>query len=250
MSKLARAKELADDWAWEAREAAHTAALCHYFDDASPHQLIEMWETGKDLRGKLLDQFETRALTEAWCRVFGELPPEDDDADDPASQGPGQPELDLPADDTMLRTKDVLRITGLSLSTLKRMVIDERFPRPMRISPRRLGWPARDVRQWLEGLEVGAMRPAGERCVDRWAPAQHHRSHVRKLADRSGTIAPSRRRQSKACDLMFRPLRWCLLGFAASRLSRRASGPMSQCPPWSLPNLSLVRCQGHLMSGR
>ena len=158
MSKLAAAKALADDWAVEAKHAANEAALNSYFDDASALDLIAMWETGKNLKGKPLNQWEGQALVEAWCRVFGELPPSDDDAD-AAKQEPSEPEPELPADDTMLRAKDVVRLTGLSLSTIKRMVIDGRFAKPMRLSPRRIGWPTRDVRLWLETAD-GARQKA------------------------------------------------------------------------------------------
>lgn len=149
MGKLAAAKALADDWAVEAKHAANEAALNAHFDNASAHQLIDMWETGKNLKGKPLSQWEGQALVEAWYKSFGELPPNDDDAGT-AEQEPSAPEPELPPDDTMLRARDVVRLTGLSLSTLKRMVIDKRFPTPMRLSPRRIGWPTRDVRTWLE----------------------------------------------------------------------------------------------------
>ena len=35
--------------------------------------------------------------------------------------------------------------------------IDGRFAKPMRLSPRRIGWLARDARAWLDGLD-GARR--------------------------------------------------------------------------------------------
>ena len=118
--------------------------------NATPHQLIDMWESGKNLQGRMLSPFETQALAEAWCGVFGELPPgcsEDGEPDPP------EPEAELPADGTMLKAKDVVRITGVSLATLKRKVLSGDFPTPMRLSPRRIGWPARDVRLWLERLD-------------------------------------------------------------------------------------------------
>ena len=150
MGKLTQLKALADDWAVEAKHAANEAALNAHFDSCSAHQLIEMWETGKNPKGKPLSQWEGQALVEAWCRVFGELPPTDDDEYAPE---PSAPQPDLPADDTMLRAKDVVRLTGLSLSTLKRMVLDGRFVKPVRLSPRRIGWPARDVKAWLDAAE-------------------------------------------------------------------------------------------------
>ncbi len=89
--------------------------------------------------------------------MFGEFPPFDDDDRADQSDAPAAPEPELPPDDTMLRTKEVLRLIGVSESSLKRMVLDGRFPRPCRLSPRRIGWPARDVKAWLEGLN-GARR--------------------------------------------------------------------------------------------
>jgi predicted DNA-binding transcriptional regulator AlpA len=53
----------------------------------------------------------------------------------------------------MQRAKEVVRLTGLSLSTLKRMAIDCRFAAPHRLSPRRIGWPARAVTAWLETVD-------------------------------------------------------------------------------------------------
>lgn len=155
MTKLEKAKALADAWAGQAKDAAHDAAVGSYFDHATPSQIIAMWESGKTIQGRVLSQFETQALAEAWCRVFDELPP--DCSEDGEPDPPPEPEPELPADDTMLSAKDVVRLTGVSLATVKRMVIDGRFPVPLRPTPRRIGWPARDVRLWLEGLD-GARR--------------------------------------------------------------------------------------------
>ena len=155
---IERQRALADDWAIEAEHAANEAALNAHFNGCSAHQLIDMWEAGKNLKGKPLSQWEGQALVEAWCRVFGELPPHDNDTD-AAEQEPSAPGPEMPGDDTMLRAKDVVRLTGLSLSTLKRMVVGGRFVKPVRLSPRRIGWPARDVRMWLETAD-GARQKA------------------------------------------------------------------------------------------
>ena len=88
-----------------------------------------MWETNRNPEGKTLDRFEFGALVEAWLRVFGEFPPFDDDDSADQSQAPAAPEPELPLDDTMLKAKDVVRITGVSLATLKRMVLDGGLPR-------------------------------------------------------------------------------------------------------------------------
>ena len=68
-----------------------------------------------------------------------------------ADQAPtAEPE---PEDDTMLRMGEVVRLTGISDSTIKRMVIDGRFPKPMRLSPRRIGWKAGEVKSWIRQLD-------------------------------------------------------------------------------------------------
>jgi predicted DNA-binding transcriptional regulator AlpA len=157
MTSIARAKTLADEWAARGKDELHSLAVCTHFDHVGPGELIKMWESGKRLDGKRLSQFETQALAERWCAVFGELPP-DDDSGDAEPQEPSAPEPELPADDTMLSAKDVVRITGISLSTIKRMVLASRFPQPMRLSPRRLGWPARDVKAWLDGLDTARQK--------------------------------------------------------------------------------------------
>lgn len=61
MSKLCQARTLADDWADQAMHAAHEADVSSHFDGCSAHQLIDMWESAKNLRGKPLSQFETQA---------------------------------------------------------------------------------------------------------------------------------------------------------------------------------------------
>jgi hypothetical protein len=102
LGKLRKAKTLADTWVWQADEALRSSALCAHFDHATPHQLIAMWESGKNLQGRPLSQFETQALAEAWCHAFKELPPDcaEDGEPDPI------PEPELPPDDTMLRAND------------------------------------------------------------------------------------------------------------------------------------------------
>ena len=59
----------------------------------------------------------------------------------------------LPADDTMLRLPEIVRRTGISASTIKRMVSDGRFPKPMRIGIRAKGWLGRDVRTFIQMLD-------------------------------------------------------------------------------------------------
>lgn len=146
------AKALAKQWEAQYDQHQRDAAVSARFSQTSASEVIKMWETGKNEHGRNLSQFEFAGLVERWCELFGALPP-DDDAPEPngtATLPPSEPEHD---DDTMLRMVEVVRLTGISDSTIKRMVIDGRFPKPMRLSPRRIGWQAREVKVWIRQLD-------------------------------------------------------------------------------------------------
>ena len=55
-------------------------------------------------------------------------------------------------DDTMLSTKQVLNITGMSLSTFKRKRSKGEISEPYRISEWRIGWTMRDIRDFVSGM--------------------------------------------------------------------------------------------------
>jgi prophage regulatory protein len=48
--------------------------------------------------------------------------------------------------------RDVVKMTTMSKTTIKRWVSDKHsdFPRPIKLSPRRIGWRKKDVVAWLE----------------------------------------------------------------------------------------------------
>ena len=124
------------------------------FQGSNAREVIKMWETGKNEHGRKLSQFEFGALIEHWCEVFGTLPPDDgEELNGIAEAQPSANSEPEPEDDTMLPMREVVRLTGLSDSTIKRMVVDGRFPKPMRISARRIGRPARDVKTWISRLD-------------------------------------------------------------------------------------------------
>ena len=52
--------------------------------------------------------------------------------------------------DGMLRRKEVLRVTGLSRSTLYAMISAGEFPTAVRLGRRAVGWREKDVAAWLE----------------------------------------------------------------------------------------------------
>lgn len=49
-----------------------------------------------------------------------------------------------------LRRKEVVRITGLPSSTLYERMAAGAFPRPVRLSPNIVGWPAHEVEAWAQ----------------------------------------------------------------------------------------------------
>jgi len=148
---IADAMALASQWKAQHEEHQRMIAIATRFKGATPAEVVSMWENGRNERGQKLSQFEFTALVERWCELFGALPPSTEEAiPDVAAEGSTEPE---PEDDDMLSPRDVVRITGLSLSTIKRMANDGRFPKPMRLSPRRIGWTAREVKEWLNRLD-------------------------------------------------------------------------------------------------
>jgi prophage regulatory protein len=155
---LTEAKALAERWEAMAEDLRDAASLLSRFSNASPSEVIRMWETGKNEDGRRLTKFEGQALLERWCQLFGCFPPDNDV--DPVTVPPTEP---LPADDTMMDMHEVLRVTGLSNSTIKRRVDAGRFPAPLHISTRRIAWPARVVREWIEEREAESDRRQADR---------------------------------------------------------------------------------------
>lgn len=53
-----------------------------------------------------------------------------------------------------LRVRAVIRVTGLSRSTLYRLIADGQFPRPVRLGPRAVAWRRSDVEAWSDARPV------------------------------------------------------------------------------------------------
>jgi prophage regulatory protein len=147
------AKALAEGWDAEWDRQCYDAAVDDHFRDVSASQLVSMWESQTNEKGQPLTNFEFRALCSAWLQTFGCLPPDNDAADAGTADTETVPSEPAPDDDTMLRMPDVVRLTGVSESTIKRMMLDGRFPKSMHLSQRSIGWPARDVKAWLRQLD-------------------------------------------------------------------------------------------------
>ena len=56
--------------------------------------------------------------------------------------------------DSFLRLKEVLRITGLSRTSLYRYIDAGRFPRQVQVGPQVVAWSAADVARWVEERKV------------------------------------------------------------------------------------------------
>lgn len=52
----------------------------------------------------------------------------------------------------LLPLREVLRATSLSKSTLRRAINSGKFPAPVKITTRRVGWPADAISAWASGL--------------------------------------------------------------------------------------------------
>ena len=53
-----------------------------------------------------------------------------------------------------LRMPEVLKLTGLSRTTIHRMVKAGTFPPPMKLGARAVGWRAADIEEWLDDRTV------------------------------------------------------------------------------------------------
>ena len=59
----------------------------------------------------------------------------------------------------VLRQSDVIRLTGLSRTTIWRRVRDGSFPPPIRLGPpgtRAKGWRQTDLQDWFDSLQLAA----------------------------------------------------------------------------------------------
>jgi predicted DNA-binding transcriptional regulator AlpA len=148
---IEQAKSRVTQWEAQYQEHLHSSWVAERFRGSTPSDVIRMWESGQNERGQKLSQDEFAALVERWLELFGAYP---DDTELPkASASPATTEhKPEPQDDTMLSPRDVARLAGISTRTIDRMVRRGTFPKPMHLSPRRIGWPAREVKAWISRI--------------------------------------------------------------------------------------------------
>ena len=56
----------------------------------------------------------------------------------------------IPMNERLLRRRKVEKITGLSRSTIYRLMQESDFPRPVRIGPGSVRWKVSDIKAWIE----------------------------------------------------------------------------------------------------
>ncbi|WP_052512759.1 helix-turn-helix transcriptional regulator, partial [Limimaricola cinnabarinus] len=71
--------------------------------------------------------------------------------------------------DKILRRAAVEEMTGLSRSTLYRMMDRGEFPRPARIGQRAVGWRRSAIEMWLVSLSPSAEQEGRNDEMQRWA---------------------------------------------------------------------------------
>ena len=59
--------------------------------------------------------------------------------------------FDVDAERLLLRIGSVMRVTGLGRSTIYRLMADQAFPAPVRLTKRVVAWRRADLEQWSEG---------------------------------------------------------------------------------------------------
>jgi prophage regulatory protein len=62
--------------------------------------------------------------------------------------------------DSILRLPAVKSRTGLSRSTIYLHVSQGRFPRPVRLGERAVGWPENEIQSWLAGRIAASRKTA------------------------------------------------------------------------------------------
>jgi prophage regulatory protein len=62
----------------------------------------------------------------------------------------------------ILRMPELVRLVGVSRSTLFRWIRAGHFPPPLVLGPRAVGWPASQVSGWLLSRPRGLRGPRGE----------------------------------------------------------------------------------------
>lgn len=153
-SPVERAKARMEQWQAQYQEFRSQPTYFHL----PPLELVRLAESSKPLAPEQLE-----ALDAAWMRAFGE--PLCGRHAEGADQGSGIPEsaaqvvvegqgedANGEGDEGILGWKAAARFAGVSVSTLQRLVVDKKFPGPLKVSARRRGWSREELEEWREKL--------------------------------------------------------------------------------------------------
>ena len=69
----------------------------------------------------------------------------------------------------IVRLPEVMRLTGLSKTTIHRRYREGTFPRPLRLGPQSIGWRREEIVEWLESLPRAGAGIVAAREADREA---------------------------------------------------------------------------------
>lgn len=155
-----RAKKLVKQWEDLKAICDEDAELEARFRDASPSELILMWDKGENEKGEPLSRFEALAMAEAWVRVFGDLPPTTappGKVGEQTTEGRLPPGQATPFDDfpdyQIIRRHSAAELLGVGLSTLDRWEKAGKLPNKIHVGERAAGWFVQDLKAaWRKGL--------------------------------------------------------------------------------------------------
>jgi predicted DNA-binding transcriptional regulator AlpA len=66
------------------------------------------------------------------------------------------PELPNQAQERIIHSRELTKITGLSRTTIWRLIRANKFPQSFHLSAGRVGWKLTDILGWLNSLQQGA----------------------------------------------------------------------------------------------
>ena len=78
------------------------------------------------------------------------------------------PEEVMQMNDRLLKRRQVEEITGLSRSSIYRLMTDDEFPRPVKVGPAAVRWRVSELTSWLESRPVATgdfRRPKASRVL-------------------------------------------------------------------------------------
>jgi len=107
--------------------------------------LVKCWGTATRPDGESLKLHEIEILALRWLELFGELPSTmPGTVPTAAGRARGAP-AKAALGSELMRRKDVAQRLGIGVRALDRMVKEGRFPKPLRIGKRTVGWPRNQI---------------------------------------------------------------------------------------------------------